>query len=87
MKSLVGKHSVKLDGQRTSVSLEQVFWTALKDIAQERGETLQYLISSIDADRTSGNLSSVLRVFILDFYKAQSAQRRATFKQREISVQ
>ena len=72
MKSLVGKHSVKLDGQRTSVSLEQVFWTALKDIAQERGETLQYLISSIDADRTSDNLSSVLRVFVLEYYRQRS---------------
>ena len=87
MKSLVVKHSVNVDGHRTSISLEAAFWTALKDIAHERRETLQHLISSIDADRQSGNLSSVLRVFILEFYKAQSAQRLAMFEQREISVQ
>jgi predicted DNA-binding ribbon-helix-helix protein len=87
MKSLVVKHSVMVDGHKTSISLEEAFWTALKEIAHERRENLQHLITSIDADRESANLSSVLRVFILEFYKAQSAQRRAMFEQREISVQ
>jgi hypothetical protein len=45
MKSLVVKHSVNVDGHRTSISLEEAFWTALKEIARERGETLQHLIT------------------------------------------
>ena len=86
-KSLVVKHSVKIDSHRTSISLEVGFWTALKEIAHERGETLQHLITSIDAGRQSGNLSSVLRVFILEFYKGRSAQPSQAFQQREIPVQ
>jgi predicted DNA-binding ribbon-helix-helix protein len=86
MKSLVVKHSVIVDGHKTSISLEAAFWTALKDIAHERRKTLKDLISSIDADRQSTHLSSVLRVFILEFYKVQFA-RHAMFEQREISVQ
>jgi predicted DNA-binding ribbon-helix-helix protein len=67
--SLVVKHSVIINRRSTCVSLEDVFWTALKEIAQERGETLPRLISRIDADRQSANLSSVLRVFILEYYR------------------
>jgi predicted DNA-binding ribbon-helix-helix protein len=87
MKSLVVKHSVNVDGHRTSISLEEAFWTALKKIAQERGETLQHLITSIDAKRKAANLSSILRVFVLEYYMDQFARHQATFKQREISVQ
>ena len=87
MKSLVVKHSVVIDGRKTSISVEDAFWTALKEIAHERGENLQRLITTIDADRQSANLSSVLRVFILEFYKAQSARQREMFEQRGIPVQ
>jgi predicted DNA-binding ribbon-helix-helix protein len=87
MTSLVVKHSVVIDRQRTSISLENAFWTSLKEIAHERRETLQHLITSINADRQSSNLSSVLRVFILEFYKAQSAGRLGMVEQRQISVQ
>ena len=86
-KSLVVKHSVKIDSHRTSISLEEGFWTALKEIAHERGETLQHLITSIDAGRQSGNLSSVLRVFILEFYKDRSARQSQAFQQQEIPIQ
>jgi predicted DNA-binding ribbon-helix-helix protein len=84
--SLVAKRSVVIDGQKSSVSLEEGFWISLKDIAHERRETLQHLITSINADRQSCNLSSVLRVFILKFYKDELARQRAMFEQREISV-
>ena len=85
--SPVVKHSISIDGQQTSISLEKAFWTALKEIAHERGENLQRLITTIDADRQSANLSSVLRVFILEFYKAQSARQREMFEQREMTIQ
>jgi predicted DNA-binding ribbon-helix-helix protein len=84
--SLVAKRSVKIGGRMTSVALEDIFWTALKEIAHERRGTLQHLITSINADRQSCNLSSVLRVFILKFYKDELARQRAMFEQREISV-
>jgi predicted DNA-binding ribbon-helix-helix protein len=69
MKSLVVKHSVNIDRHRTSISLEKAFWIALKEVAHERRESLQRLITSIDADRQCANLSSVLRVFILEYYR------------------
>jgi predicted DNA-binding ribbon-helix-helix protein len=74
-KSLVVKRSVVINGHKTSISLEDVFWTALKEIAHERNETLQHLITSIDANRQSVNLSSVLRVFVLRHYMDQHRRR------------
>jgi predicted DNA-binding ribbon-helix-helix protein len=77
MKSLVVKRSVVIDGQKSSVSLEDAFWTSLKDIAHERGETLQHLITSINVNRRrNANLSSAIRLFILKFYKDQARQQK-----------
>ena len=73
MKSSVIKHSVVLSGHKTSVSLEDAFWRGLKDIAMSRRMTVKDLISSIDLDREQGNLSSALRLFVLDHYQAQAA--------------
>ena len=87
MKSLVKKRAVSIDGRKTSINLEEAFWTALKGIAQEHGESPAHLIASIDAKRKSTNRSSVLRVFVLKYYVAQLARQRAAFEQREISVQ
>jgi predicted DNA-binding ribbon-helix-helix protein len=87
MKSLILRHSITVDGQRTSISLEEAFWSALKHIAHERRESLQHLITSINTDRQSTNLSSVLRVFILEYYRDQFVRTDATFEQREIPVQ
>ena len=87
MKSLVIKRSIIIGGHKTSVSLEDVFWNTLRDIAHERGETLSHLIASIDTNRQSANLSSALRVFVLRHYMDQSAQQREMFTQRVIPVQ
>jgi len=58
------RRSVTIAGHRTSVSLEDAFWQALKTIATARGLSLNRLISEIDAGRT-GNLSSAIRVYVL----------------------
>jgi predicted DNA-binding ribbon-helix-helix protein len=60
------KHSLTLHGHRTSVSLEDEFWTAFCDIAKERGQTLNALAAEVDAAR-SGNvgLASAIRLFVL----------------------
>ena len=71
MKSPVAKRSVVINGHKTSVSLEDQFWAALKSIAAERKLTLSELVSMVDGNRESGNLSSVLRVFILSQYRRQ----------------
>jgi len=87
LQSLVLKRSTIIDGHRTSVSLEDDFWNALKDIAHKRSETLSDLIASIDHSREFANLSSALRVFVLRHYMDQSARQREMFEQREIPVQ
>jgi predicted DNA-binding ribbon-helix-helix protein len=64
--SRVVKHSVVIAGHRTSVSLEDAFWRALKDIAAQEGVSLASLIARVDAGRGEANLSSALRVFVLE---------------------
>jgi predicted DNA-binding ribbon-helix-helix protein len=71
MKSPVVKRSIVIEGHKTSVSLEDPFWRGLKLIATNRGVTLSALVASIDAGRQQGNLSSALRLFVLDFYRGQ----------------
>jgi len=69
MKSPVVKRSIVIAGHKTSVSLEDAFWKGLKDIADNREVTLSDLVSSIDTDRQHGNLSSAIRLFVLDHYR------------------
>jgi predicted DNA-binding ribbon-helix-helix protein len=73
MKSLVMKRSIIVAGHKTSVSLEDAFWKGLKEIAAERNITLSGLVASIDSARIngSGNLSSAIRLFVLDHYQNQ----------------
>ena len=71
MKSLIIKRSVVLNGHKTSVSLEDQFWNAMRDIAKERQVSVGQLIASIDHDRRHANLSSVLRLFVLGYYREQ----------------
>ena len=61
----VRKRSVMIAGHHTSVSLEEAFWQALKQIADARGRSINRLITEIDA-RRRGNLSSAIRVFVLE---------------------
>ena len=71
MKSPVVKRSIVLRGHKTSVSLEDEFWKGLKEVAGKRLMTLSTLVDGIDAQRQQGNLSSALRLFVLDFYRSQ----------------
>ena len=73
MKSPVVKHSVLLAGRKSSVSLEDEFWTALKEIAGDRRVTMSELVSGIDKQRQHGNLSSALRLFVLEYYRRKAA--------------
>jgi predicted DNA-binding ribbon-helix-helix protein len=66
----IRKRSVRLAGHRTSVSVEEPFWTELSGIAKGRGLSLDRLIAEIDRDRR-GNLSSAIRLFVLAELKAR----------------
>jgi predicted DNA-binding ribbon-helix-helix protein len=69
MKSPIVKRSVVIGGHRTSVSLEDAFWAALKEIAHGRDTSLSNLVGTIDTNRAHGNLSSAIRLFVLDHYR------------------
>jgi predicted DNA-binding ribbon-helix-helix protein len=72
MKSPVAKRSVIIGGRKTSVSLEESFWSILKEICAQRGTTLNQLVSAIDTNRQQGNLSSAIRLFVLDHFRSRA---------------
>ncbi len=67
----VVKRSLVIAGHRTSVSLEDAFWRRLQGVAAERGLSVNALAASVDAGRGEANLSSALRVFVLEALAAQ----------------
>ena len=73
MKSPVVKRSIVVGGHKTSVSLEEAFWTGMKEISGERIVTLSELVGEIDTNRQQGNLSSAIRLFVLDHFKGRAA--------------
>jgi predicted DNA-binding ribbon-helix-helix protein len=70
MKSVIAKRSVVINGHKTSISLEDVFWSEVKAIAAERNLSLRELVSLVDHERgKDSNLSSALRLFVLARYR------------------
>ncbi len=84
MKSPVVKRSIVIAGHKTSVSLEDAFWKGLKEIAGNREMTLSDLVAAIDTDRRHGNLSSAIRLFVLDHYRNHIGEDRAHGASREM---
>jgi predicted DNA-binding ribbon-helix-helix protein len=81
-KSLLVKRSVKV-GKKTSLSLEDAFWNALKDIAASQGTSVTRLIAALDNERRErlhANLSSAVRLFILDYYRSRCRPDTAQHK-------
>jgi predicted DNA-binding ribbon-helix-helix protein len=60
------KRSITIAGHRTSISLEPEFWQALQNLSRERGRPLSAIVAEIDRARAKRNLSSALRVWVLD---------------------
>jgi predicted DNA-binding ribbon-helix-helix protein len=73
---MIAKRSIAIAGHATSITLEEEFWQALKDIAGERGVSVNALVEEIDRAR-SGNLSSAIRVFVLERYRLKNASAPA----------
>jgi predicted DNA-binding ribbon-helix-helix protein len=80
MRSVVIKRSILLNGRKTSVSLENEFWDALHEIAEHENVAVSALVEKIDKVRTNINLSSAIRVFVLNHYRpinrAEARQNR-----------
>src|SRR6516164_5371885 len=77
-KSRIVKRSIMIAGHKTSISLEDDFWQALKKIAARRDMRLSELVTAIDAERMHPNLSSAIRLFVLGFYRLEIEATRAT---------
>jgi predicted DNA-binding ribbon-helix-helix protein len=76
MKSPVIKRSVIIGGHRTSISLEDEFWSGLKEIAQAQGATVAQTVTEIDKTRQRSNLSSAVRLFVLDWVRNGTTELR-----------
>ena len=87
MKSLIIKRSIVVNGYKTSVSLEDAFWKGLKEIADDRDVTLSDLVSTIDTDRQQGNLSSAIRLFVLDYFRTRAANNSSPSSSAEVRPQ
>ncbi len=72
-KATVKKRSVVVHEHKTSISLEDDFWDGLKEIAALRETGVSDLVNAIDAERQPTNLSSAIRLFVLDHYRAGAA--------------
>jgi predicted DNA-binding ribbon-helix-helix protein len=84
MKSSIVKHSVVVGGHHTSISLEDAFWAALKEIASERDMSVSDLVAAIDGERQLGNLSSAIRLFVLDFSRGRISEDDRLARVREM---
>ena len=72
MKSSVIKRSIVIGGRKTSVSLEDPFWDGLKNIAHAQRVTLSELVAQIDDARKQSNLSSAIRLFVLEHFQNEN---------------
>ena len=72
MQSAIVKRSIVIVGHKTSVSLEDAFWLSLKQIGKVQNMTLSTLVANIDTHRQHGNLSSAIRLFVLDYFRTRA---------------
>jgi predicted DNA-binding ribbon-helix-helix protein len=78
MQSVVVKHSIVIAGHKTSISLEDEFWNGLKQVGKAQKTTLSELVAGIKSQPGRGNLSSAIRIFVLDHFRAQLSELLAT---------
>jgi predicted DNA-binding ribbon-helix-helix protein len=74
MKSSVIKHSIVLNGHKTSISLEDQFWDGLREIAAGGNVSVSELVEKIDRDRVTHNLSSAIRVHVLAHFRTRTGR-------------
>jgi predicted DNA-binding ribbon-helix-helix protein len=76
MKTAVIKRSIMMGGQKTSISLEDEFWYGLLEIAVYKNMTVLTLVERIDDKRKTVNLSSAIRIFVFNYFKARGGKRK-----------
>ena len=84
MKSPVVKRSIVVANHKTSVSLEEAFWNGMKEISSARNMTLSELVGEIDGQRQQGNLSSAIRLFVLDYFRSRAGAVALQSEGREL---
>ena len=83
----MAKRSLTVAGHRTSVSLEEPFWTALAEIAEEQGSSVAALVGAVDTNRAGAtNLSAAIRVFVLDWYRERVGRSGTIAQERAPSA-
>ena len=70
-KSAIVRRYVTISGRNSSVSLESAFWDALEEIADSRGTMRAKIVSIIESEGRPSNLSSAIRLFVLDYYRSK----------------
>lgn len=75
MKTAVIKRSIFVNGRKTSVSLENEFWTGLHEIAKFRKTTAAKLVAEINGQRTTVNLSSAIRIYVYNYFRSIEGER------------
>ncbi len=68
------KHSLAIAGHRTSISLEEAFWEGLRELARDKGVSVAALAAEIDQRRGAANLSSALRVYLLQVFREKAGK-------------
>ena len=86
MKSPIVKRSIVIGGHKTSVSLEDAFWRGLKEIAHGQRVTLSNMVAEIDRSRQQSNLSSAIRLFVLDRLRTPATSYGADRAQIETMI-
>jgi predicted DNA-binding ribbon-helix-helix protein len=74
-KSAMPKRSLVIAGHKTSISVEDAFWKSLQEIARTRDMSVSGLVRAINSERKHPNLSSAIRVHVLDHYRGKLALR------------
>jgi predicted DNA-binding ribbon-helix-helix protein len=69
------KRSVMIAGRRTSITLEDAFWMGLKEIAAKHDTSVQNVVSAVRNGRSPPNLSSALRLFVLEYYRSDGGEK------------
>ena len=82
MKTGVRSHTVTFGSFKTSISLEDAFWIGLIKIARRQGTTASKIVQKISRERHKGNLSSAVRVFVLNRLHLQTAGRKSSRRGR-----
>ncbi|MCK1521932.1 ribbon-helix-helix domain-containing protein [Bradyrhizobium sp. 17] len=70
--SQIAKRSIAIRNHKTSISLEDEFWTSLREIALTEGTNVNGLIAEIDNERAHANLSCAIRLYVLDHYRLRA---------------